>query len=357
MDNTKEIIQLEKELLKESDVHEDDFRVFSYFKEHPATAITCVSALVAVLAFVSNMGIFLFDSAFLNYWKVDISYVNLNKPNQLYHICGTIIEVTCAMCSVLLISRAYAAHIPAKRWMIYFSAVLKTMRKQVKIIAVSGNEDNSLEERKGLLKTLECDHSFVKKSLRRRLGAHIILANIIMLFGIIMYSILKATLTWKMVLEAALVTVLMTMLSYGMFAFAYRKKINRKDILKKAEELSGDFAKDVIASSSKYPLFKEWVNALSDTSLKLIGEHVVLQMIVFLLILYLTGYTTAMEKKEFQVVYEDNQTYVVVYNTGTSAILEECVITEQTMTVNKNKQKIVSTNGLEYEIVEFEDIK
>lgn len=82
---------------------------------------------------------------------------------------------------------------------------------------------------------------------------------------------------------------------------------------------------------------------------------VILFVIFMVAGLYKYGMESASQKQSFEVI--NNSDFIIAYKYEDNCILLSTEIDNSSITINKNKQKIVDINDIEYEIISFAEIE
>lgn len=148
----------------------------------------------------------------------------------------------------------------------------------------------------------------------------------------------------------------MVAIIYFACVFSHAKEIDKKAIKKNAQDRMDQYEEELQNDEHKYPLERKWNSRLSDISIVSTLIAAMVYIIAFLIFSSILGYDEAESKHIFPIVAVDDQSYAIVYNTGDTVILEECTIEDTTIKIYTDKQKIISVDGVEYEIREFSSV-
>lgn len=377
--------------------HEPTYKVLTYFKSKPTVAFTCVSALVIVLSFLANVAIYLRESAFLQYWDIDVLYASVSAPNQLYRVCGNVVFAICVMLAITIINGAYEAYIPTRRLIISFTEIVNSNKKEVEKVSkdrkkaiskarkfrrkhpekrVKGQAQKMREVEKLSKATLSkalALHEEAKKitrSLSKEIIVHFVVAGIIVTIGYSLFVLLDSTRAGTLWVYVIADCVTLSILFLGCL-IKYRKEINKREIRQNAYDTIPQHVEDLLKDDHEYPLKKKWSTYFSDSAFTAMMVSAVVYAVLFMFTFSSLGHAAATSKTDFSIMNYEGTTYAVIYNTGETAILEQCSITDiegnpldlpkdsksdMHISIYTDMQRIIPFEGLDYQILEFKEV-
>lgn len=377
--------------------HEPTYKVLTYFKNKPSVAFTCVSALVIVLSFLANAAIYLRESAFLKYWDIDVLYASVSSPNQLYRVCGNVVFAICVMLAITIINGAYEAYIPTRRLIISFTEIVNSNKKEVEKVSkdgkraisrarkfrrkhpekrVKGQAQKMREVEKSNKETLSKalalyeEAKKIARSLSKEIIVHFVVAGIIVTVGYSLFALLDSDRSVNFWVHVIADCVTLSILFLGCL-ITHRKEINKREIRQNAYDSIPQHVEDLLKDDHEYPLKKKWSTYFSDSAFIAMLVSAVVYTVFFLFAFNSLGHTAAISKNDFSIINYEDTTYAVIYNTGETVILEQCLITDSEgepvdlpkesksdlhISVYTDMQRIISVEGLEYQILDFKEV-
>ena len=359
--------------------------IYDYLREHPTVLIACISGLVAVMSFVFNYAINLYNEAYLHYWNVDVIYAVQGNAGQVYIVLFAFLYCLALLLIHGLMSQTSDAYRHYNRLLSALNCArrdhkmkrkelkkgIKQLNNKTKTILLDCEEedatkDSTTKEAELKSKLDECNNiirelSEAKKGCSRWVWGNILIAVFFaILIGTVMAAFPVAGMTWETIKKIAISVSYITffdMLIY--FVPAYFSSRYTKETYKKID--FGEFAKDMLDyDNHKFPLSDLIRNGaksvLTNKKLKLALVQVVAVVIFCLHIFSTTGATSAEQKKDFPIISDETGVYAVVYNNGESLILEKAEILEAGITIDITKQKIIPADNVEYEIQVFDSV-
>lgn len=358
--------------------------IYSYFKEHTAFLVACVSALIAVISYALNYAATQYTNAYLQYWMVDTAYAHENKT-VIYSILFSLlfgIAVVIAhkvMSSTANVFGVYHRLLSATNW--HYKDTKKdfrnvkcaakklacTKKKLAKEAKKTGIEITDIDANDIDQKVVNIAKSLKEiRSLKRSynlwltlnvLGSALAVFGLILIVSSLMSSIKGDSRAWTPIVLSSII-VLFDFVLY--FLPVYRSSRIKK---KERKEVSIDQLRTETQNITghRFPIF-----TLVHTSAKeLFSDKRIKQIAIIALILFVTlagsysstGKSDAEKTKCFPIYRDETGTYAVVYNNGESLILKSAEINENTIEINLKLQKVVSATDVTYEIVTFKTVK
>lgn len=383
MVDTEEKIENPK-IVKEEQT-KNDYSIFDYLKEHTAFSVTFVSAMVAVVSFVLNYANARFNHSYLNYWGIDTVYAMSDNTSQLYVVlCSFLFCVALMLIHGLLSStsdayRHYNKLLSTLKWQCRNSRALarrirkykKEIKRALNKIAAKDNPKELLEDCREKIQNADNElaeisdliQSSVKaqKDYRRWMYFNIGIAFFVAYaIGIIFLLFTRMTITWKDVGSSALVAlsiILGDLLLYFLPAYfasrCTKKKYENQYVLKIVEDMM-DYEKH------RFPvdniIHNGWKVMVSNSKMKYAAGQFVIAMIIVVFLMSYSGVNSASTKKSFPIYNDASTTYAIVYNNGTEIIMEEAVVNDNSIIIDKSKQKVVESVNISYEVKMFEEV-
>ena len=369
------------------------YKILQYCKKEASVAIACVSALAVILSFLLNMAIYVNDWFFLRYWNIESVYISISTPSQIYRIIGNVVYVISVIIAFSLISSAYEKSIPTKK-VFYF---LEIKRKQGQISEILTKIKRIIKREKDTLRTNPATQGKIKGKMMRELAEFclqesiefdkiqriltkqqneknmlMLSAGIFSTVASIAFALLETDLMgnngWHIWFVLVFLILIMMGIFYVICYFAYNKKVDRDEIKNKTDEDMRAHLNTLLDTDHERLNQRRWWVFFSDSNIALIIISTILYVLMFFFILGCLSNRAADEMHSFPIVYVEEQSYAVIYNTGENVILEECGffdsdrkpvdlekadLSDTIIDINTNKQRIVKIEGLSLHIVEF----
>lgn len=385
-ENENEMLEV-KTTDKENQSNISQYRVYNYFKQHPSTFFATISAFIAIISIILTFSAFLSTNSYLMYFNVD--NVTYKASNQFVYLTAiALIFFTVIILFQVFLSKTFNIYLPHKRKLLLYKYCFKNIKKDIKYnekirssIQKSLNEtfsdttDNEKEKNEKELNLLcECAKKIKSKYKKARknvlkmriiyyiqLGLSCLLAGgVLSIVSILLLSI--ASYEWKNIISSAMVFsvvfILINVLENWFLSCVLglnRKKI-KADAKLDEEDIFSSYNDD-----SEFPIdsilngnFKSF---LSDSNCKRFIVTIIFCLILIVITFSWTGVQSAKTQKAFFVLDDNDQTYVLIYNNGESAILEKAEINGNNIIIDTTHQKIVSSIGLDMEKYEYESVE
>jgi hypothetical protein len=217
-------------------------------------------------------------------------------------------------------------------------------------------------------KEIESEYKSIKKVVRKwRIVYYILLVlscilvwSVLSIASILLLSI--ASYEWDNIISSAMIFSVLFVLIGALenWFFSCVLRVNRKKI--KAD--ANLDKKEVLPLYSDLPEFPissildgNFKSFLSDSNCKRFIATIMLCLTLVVMASSWSGVQSAKTQKAFFVLDDNDQTYVLIYNNGESAILEKAEINGNNIIIDTTHQKIVSSIGLDMEKYEYESVE
>lgn len=355
------------------------YRILTFFKKEPSIGITCVSALVVIVSFIVNIAIYLWEVAYLSYWKVDASYAFVSSPNQFYRVCGTVLHSIIITIVLSIVNGAYEAYLPAKKLIIARRSRLRSANKKIRetekrLRQIKRNHKKQTPEMRTELRSLEKENcankidlneirkfqNDINREMVKDLIVHLILAWVLLWIGASLFFVLSGN--SKNAIGLGLVyALILVVLFYCIAAFSHRKSLNRRQLRNADSDRVDEYMQEWADSEKKYPIEWDWRHYFNDKNIisTLLASTVYIAMMLCFFSRF--GYLEAKNEDTFAVSYHDNMAYISIYTTDEVVVLERCTIIsvgdELVVEIDTQKQRIIPMNDIEYEIINFNEVR
>ena len=371
----------------EKNSNSSQYHAYDYFKQHSSALFAIISAFVAIISLVLNFSAFLSTNSYLMYFKVD--NVTYKASTQfVYLIAIALIFFTVIVIFQGFLSKTFDIYLPYKRKLILYKYYFKKIKKNIEYgkkmrTAIQKNltdsfdstDDNKKEQTEKDLKWLcnsakeiESEYKSIKKDVRKWRIVYsilLVLSCVLVWFVLSIVSILLlsvASYEWDNILSSAMLysisLVLIGALENWFLSCVLR--VNRKKIKADAELNK----KEILPLYSDLPEFPinsildgNFKSFLSDSNCKRFIATIIFCLTLIVVVSSWSGSQSAKTQKSFFVLADNDQTYVLIYNNGESAILEKAEINGNNIIIDTTHQKIVSSIGLDMEKYEYNSVE
>lgn len=363
----------------------DEYSIWNFFKEHTSLLIACVSAVIAIFSFFFNMTIYLNIYTYLNFWEVNILHVKYDTANQLYNIILAFLFQLLTLSTTYLISNTYDAYSQRQKIYILIKHNLKKAKKDSKALgkklAKEKKELLKLKQRsktEGLIKEqferVECiekeystnketidevndSYKKIKKRNIRLLIVSDVICFLIMFVGCFIF--IPSAYTGKHLFVALIFAFLyvgVNTLLYGII-----NSILIHCSVKKKEKIDVNECADIISKFIDYPIERIFLGQaktiVSNKIIQKVGVQLIIAIIVFFGVFSYSGHSEAKNQKEFYCISNEEDLYVVIYNTGEDLILKKAYIDNELITIDLSVQKMISAKDVVLHKKKFSEVE
>lgn len=376
-DNKSSIVETHFESADEQS-SDNQYRIFDYFKEHPSSFITAASVFVAVISVFLNLAAFLSFNSYLNYFNID-NIVYKQSTKFVYFFAIALAFSTIIILFQSFIAQTFESYLPHKKEFLFYKYRLKSInetqrennrwRKKARnslteYLKTSPEDDTTQQVKEDLNSSAEKaeqikrDYISVKKALRKsRMKYHILIGISCLLTSFVLcivctLMLLFASYNWK---ETALSSIIVS--TVYVFVCSVENWFLICVIQIKRKEIKADAQRDEKSRLSKYNDFDKFPiislfegdfrYIFNDSNCKKIVISVVLCLLVLIFISAWSGFKSASNQKDFFIVNIENQLYAMIYNNGENMVFEKAEIIDDTITIDSNHQKIISSTNID----------
>lgn len=362
----------DEEKVKFSDSHS----IVNYLVEHTGVLFTCISAMIAVLSFIFKYAVVLYHKSYLDYWNIDTAYIASKDDMFLYTIFSTFVYVLLLVLFNYIMNETVIVFEHYNKYLSYLKHETKELKKQLKLAKkqlkaikkqmrqsnVSNIEKLEIEKTKQekIVSRIGEKMPYIKSNL---IKAHFqIFLNVILTFFLSYVVINIATnlvIANSAVYEYPGLRKAMFIMLFGVFILYFIPALfsTRWKKVSKDEK----FIEYITSSDFKFEDKKFPIQFLLHPDKNIFTNKLIIRTIAMLLILPILmlpvyrdqGLKEAKNKEKYQICLEYDKIYAAVYNNGESIILEEAIITDNKIKIYTNRQKIVASNNITYEVRRF----
>ena len=385
--NNKTLMLEEKTLNDELQDDLPSYHIYEYFKDHPSVFFAIMSTAVAAITLILNFTAFLSKNSYLSYFGVDNV---LYKPSTQFvsFIAITMIYTATLLLFQGFLSITFESYLPYRRELLKnkyllmnIKAGIKERKREIKRIKkellfftdASFDESETTKTLKQLDqllkkdKQLESERLSVKKAITRRSLVYIfpIIITCITIWMILCIATIillsMSIFDWDIIIRASAI---LSALSVAFFTienwFLSCVLWDDKKTLKRNAKYEIDYT-PTYHELPEFPIntiFRGNVKSLlSDSNCKRIIGLVILCLLMIIIVSSWSGSQSALNQKEFYVIDIDNQKYVLIYNNGENAILEEAEIKGDSLIINTTHQVIIPSNNLNMQKYIFDSVR
>ncbi len=365
----------ENNIQNEQEITEDlksQYSIYNYLKGNPASIVTVFTVLIAIVTFLAQAMTYMTNKKTLVYWGFDGSYTTLGTEDLLYSAIisiSQIISQTIAMfwyaktCDVYLgIKQFYAPIIQEfKSQKTNINGLNKRIKELSKIKYRDGQKDAELSSIQNELNTLSNYQNETMTMLKswKKESILIFFINVIPIMILLVYfSSLSMFLKDGNASFSRIVTNLIMYITLLWILFVIHEKtvLNKQKANQKTQENESNAQTQLTDMKREYPLFallRKWEGIPNST---IIWCCIALFISFFV---YINPYTVGnsnvtTNKDSFQIVSIDDAYYAVVYRENDLYFLEKAVVTDNTITIYTNEQRILTLEDASFTVYTFE---
>ena len=400
--------------------NEETYKIFEYFSNNVPLLLTVGSTMVALGVAFINLLSYLTQYRYLEYWNIDASILQTNNKTTTFYTIVISITYSLALSLIALWLPKFSKNMYIHDiTMLYYKLGLKCNKSNLR--SILRNKNQCVRQLKKHNKTLDklkkssgtdacpedsteykninhivsncvqaiqlCDSELnkilesiksIKLNIRRehilrllttilyilQFGGLIYLINILYSLSIFFSS------TNPLIIAAVLLLIEIILVYTGVkiISFAKRCKYKIKSSIinvfdsEKTDELTAmDFsialANLIIIKNDHETIGEKIKKALSDKSIKNALMQIFLVVCISSLSFFITNEMNIKNDKTFPITVYDNNDYAVIYNDGNTIIIEDVTIEGNTIKIYTNSQCMLFSQGLSYEIIEFQKVE
>lgn len=349
----------------------DQYSIYNYLKGNPASIATVFTVLIAIVTFLAQVMTYMTNKKTLVYWGFDGSYATLGTEGLLYSAIASIIQI---------IVQTFAAVWYAQTCEVYFEnkqfytpilhkyqsektkikELIKKIKKLSKTKYQDGQKDAELSSIQNELNTL---NNYLNESMTilknwKKDTILLFFINVIPVILLLIYfSLLGMFLNDGKATFDRIVTLLIIHGATLWLLFVIQEKtvLNKQKAKQETQENQSNVQIQFMDTKADYPLFtllRKWKGIPNSI---IISYCIPLCVSIFLLVNpYTSGNPSATTNKDsFQIVSIDDAYYAVVYRENDLYFLEKAVVTDDTITIYTNEQRILTLEDASFTVYTF----
>ena len=374
---------------------QDSMSCFNYMKEHSGFFAACVSAFVAVAAFLFNATLYRKIGGYLEYWGFRVENVDIVYNNQIYVLVGVMVFCLVSLGISWFLGKTFYVYqqhadiryylvlavrylrcdsimLKLSVWWIGVRVRLMTWRfgKGKRLRELENNNADTKEKTKRVSEKLK----ITRKKLRKiritnilKMLPSILIANLMMVLVFMLFAVFENSVR---VIEAVIVAMLFTLsydlLMFIMVKFEFAQRLERKKTKQKikrdpeeayalidelATKIYDQYPAESIVKSKFVELF---------TNRRIVVAILAMAFSLLYVFLFIPSniddITT--KKSEFSVVNIDEQEYAIIYTSGNTYYLDmaEVNLEHNVISIDTSKQRIIVSNDMSYEVAKFKSV-
>lgn len=382
-------MNMEKEkTIENTETHNDS--IAKYLKDHASVLIAIISATVAITTFCINASIYLINLKNLRFWGFSKEQTSNISTNQIYTITIAIFCIVFYAVSHLTLQKTFNLYVEKKKNIVIIRKALNYFAKQEKrerrhrkkqsrkierqlksrrgknvtdhIVVESQNPFNSEEAEKKYKKLLPLMKE-VRLGLILELIPTFLLSYMLSWPILLMFAFLaKSSIELRRDVPLSLAFPFLMLLSEYISAHIGKRTVNKKEInelTKDTKKLTTLLEQTLESSTPDYPVNRimkaSWIRLPTNRELSL---FVIIYIILMMMISFIPMIIASKPvNNEIPIIQGESSSYAIVYQLGNVYYMEEANISGTTIEINTNKQKILETKDVDYEVTEFETVR
>ena len=350
----------------------EDCKVFDYLSKHPTVLISIISACVIVISFILNSVNYMKVVKYLQSWGINADAVNIDNWNEIYQLAGISILILLNVVFMQIMSTTLDKHLRNIKIILIYEEVEKKLKKSIKKINKNMQllkEKMDLEQQKALdeaNKTLK----FIEDEKKKKVGGFrrsVILTSIIVGFfsiiaSIYMFILIEPNLSWGYIILFSFILVFSNVFLLPITNYWNEKRKKRREIkFDKIIEESANGRFDFLEKESddEYILDKlldlKLREVFSDKRIRDILIILAVWISITFVFLYFMDSYSWSNQTILPIVHEEDKCYAIIYANNDFYYLEEVEIKGEKIDVHLTKQKLISKDGVEYQVYTFEN--
>lgn len=364
-DNTTTSVQETEEVPK------DQYSIYNYLKENPASIATVFTVLIAVVTFLAQVKTYMTNKKTLVYWKFDSSYATLGTEGLLYSAIASIVQIIVMTFAAFWYAQTCNVYLEEKQFYIpilhkYQSekTKIKELKNKIKKLSKTGYQDRQKDAKLSRIQDkLNIQNNYLSESMAKlkcwkKYTVLLFFINVIpVIFLMVYFSFFGMFLKYGNVKlnEIIMLLVVYSALLWILFVMREKKVLNKKKINQETQENQSDVQNQFRDTKADYPIVTLLMKWKGVPNSAIISCCVPLCISLFLFINpYISGNPNATtDKDSFQIVSIDDACYAVVYRENDLYFLEKAVVADNTITIYTNEQRILTLEDASFTVYTF----
>lgn len=357
---------------------EDDYKIYEYLKKNPGLFAGLGTVFIAAFSALISFCSYICESASLKYWGIDPVYVSLSTASRVYGTIASLIFIFVYVMLFLEFDVLAEKSAGIRKKVVYLKKLNEEYRKEVnkarhgkkrlwnlRICKSSASEDHANQARSAI-EQLKSNVKSAKKEMNKQIIARLFLLYIVFFPSMCILFCVELAHYQGMailpVIAAAIGSFVLIITQYAVSKNTFTdKKGARKEAVCEyaALKIQTDVPKALFPS--KKILSGDYKIKQTDQKIKrclpLCLLFVALVIATLLIVFYFLGYNEAKDRTQFMITSQSGMEYAVLYNNGNHVVIARCSESGQTLTIDTSSQKVISVEGIAYDIRQYEEVK
>ena len=361
---------------------EDNFSIYEYIKNHPSFLIAIFTAIISMVTFFSRVASYALIKNRLFYWGIDTAYASIDNSHLFYKCMADILFFLSQLVLMYCFFANINIYINNNKFCTATKLLYKEYKKRLKDYDKMANSLNMVANN---LNMDNIDKS-TEQGIRTTLDSLKELYNIIRkqeykdLFYVVSYTIpiiifIVIITMMKLLMDNApgnifVNTMILTIVQILFYAIcliircAASWRSIKKELLKPGTDiLSKQTSKEIrcyVGLYKKYPLkscFTDTkIEKISDKTFKLIIASFLSFSIMFIVVLSVGDAISYKLPSKYQLYFEDDQVYAVVYRDNNLYYMEKAIIIDNKIVIDTKEQRIANKDDISLSLYEFDKV-
>lgn len=345
---------------------------YNYIKSHPASLIAILSAFATIITFIAQLMTYIYSKNTLEYWGFSISYASLSGDSLLYSAMSAIIYSVVLSIAAIWFTKTSDVYIERKKYYLSIKYLIKKLRsmEKDKLNTIKEMEKEPFVDHRKLrevkdsvletqTKLMDVKADTIKElhTARWTFFAHLIPILILSTIASLLLSLIfKQSMNfWGSVLCIFIIQLLTFVVLYYT---EEKTKLKKRQIKEQVNTIDSSKLLEQLEIRTEYPLknivSKEF--SIKNSTFLMVLFNVFVTSIVFIISIGFSIKGTESNRKAFEIVTLDNKTYAMVYHDEDTFFLEQADISDATLTIHTNRQRIIDASDIEFTVYTFDDV-
>lgn len=350
------------------------YRIYGFLKKNPGLLAGVGSALVLVLSAMVNFCSYAYEAAMLQYWNVDLVYMNISLPSRVNGTIATLLFVFAFVACILILDMLTRNIRPLRMKAAYLHGLKKSIKRDTRrvrremlksrFLRKSCNADigAKFNAKENQISNISKEIRLNKKHVDHQMRKSIILLWFLLFMSIYIWVSLGDISLNRNVLITICSSAVVSIIVF--VPLCRQNYLSRSEKRREREKACEDYINDSIQedipqfnSPRKKILSGQFEIRFSDKAFIRMIERTATILVFYLFALVIIfqcfGYMKAVDQKQFMIVTENSIEYAVIHNNGETAVLAEIREQGNNCVIDRNCQQVVSAEGLVFEIREY----
>lgn len=356
-------------LIDKDDIVEDN-KLYDYMKEHPSILISCFSAITIVISFIFNGVLYLNELKYFAFWGIDNNYINVISVNNLYFLVAACIFylVNTLVQQILLDTYEKISTVISIIVYIKYQIKLETKKQNRNVTNSKKNyatpesvQEKSMTDINSLKQAKNDMCKYLFKIIRINI---FVFGCVLFLSAFLFLWTTQVNMKIELILLLSLGNVIISTMLPCILIYVFRQRAKNKKIrehISKGQFEDGLLMNLINEVDTDFLLIKlsdiRTKSFFSKDAIRNILFNIIMLLIYILIAVYPIYQDMTVDKKTFNVVTEGSQQYVIMYKEDKAYYLKEAKIVDNNISINISKQRIIVSDDVSYETIEFENVK